>query len=88
MEAEDVGKDALEAAAELVSEHRVDEGVDAAVGEADQMGREHREEKVGPAEEALLLDLADQVDQVERGPGQEEGQGHHDHHPRNLPIKQ
>lgn len=66
MEAEEVGKDALEAAAELVSEHRVDERVDAAVGEADQMSREHREEEVGPAKEALLLELADEVDQVER----------------------
>lgn len=65
MLAENVVEDALEAASEFVSEHRVDERVDAAVGEADQMSREHREEKVRPFEEALLLELADEVDQVE-----------------------
>jgi hypothetical protein len=73
-------QDALETVAELVAERDVDERVDAAVDKTSEVREEHGEEEVGAAEEALRLQLADDVHQVERRPRKQESNGDGYHH--------
>ena len=83
-----VGGDLFERVAELVAQDGVDERVDGAVGEADQMGEEHGEEEVGIPKEADRLDLADERDQVEGRPGEQEGYRYHNDHPSYLESRE
>jgi len=73
-----------ECRSELVAEQGVDERIDGAVGEADEMRGQHREEEVLLQQEALLLHLRDEGHQVERRPEQQERCRNHHHHPRYL----
>lgn len=60
--------------------NRVDRGAE----RADEVGAEHREEEVGLVQEAGLLVLRHDVDDVEGSPADDEGEGDGDNHAGHL----
>lgn len=64
----------------------VDERVGAAVDETSQVNSEHGEEKVGLAQETVLLHLTRQCRHIEGRPSHNERQSHHHNHAGHLNI--
>ena len=80
-------KNLLEIPMEFLIHEVIDERVDATVEKPEPVNEQHRKEEVRVLQEAPGLDLADEGDDIERGPGHNERNGHHHHHPRHLQIE-
>ena len=81
-------KEDEEASPELLRHDDVDEWIDPAIDEADEVGCDHREEEVGSPQEAVRsLDLTDEAHQIKRCPGDNERYRDEYHNPGHLIIE-